>query len=379
MVVATHARLAGPLMLRVAVKKRRGDFVLDASFESKTPGVIALFGRSGCGKTTLVQFIAGLLDADEGRIDLNGVTLVDTHTGYSLAAQRRRIGYVFQDSRLFPHFSVRRNLLYGYQRSAAADRKINPDDVIGLLGLGTLLERRPHQLSGGEKQRVSLGRALLAQPRLLLMDEPLASLDQARREEVLPYLEQLRDTLALPMIYVSHQFEEVIRLASQVVLLEQGHVVATGGLGEISLHPQLRTIIGQDSVGAVLDGVIVGRDADNQLAQLKVGGNTLQIESSAAIGTQLRLQLLARDLILAVQEPRGLSVRNVLRGTVRGVASDDAGSDVVRIDLGGPIAIARVTHAATLELGLRDELPVWVLVKAVSIRGHSFPAPKRDA
>ena len=365
-------------MLRVAIKKRRGDFVLDASFEAKTPGVVALFGRSGCGKTTLVQFIAGLLDADVGRVDLNGTTLVDTHTGYSLATQRRRIGYVFQDARLFPHFNVRRNLLYGYRRVAAAERKINPDDVINLLGLNALLERRPHQLSGGEKQRVALGRALLAQPRLLLMDEPLASLDQARREEVLPYLEQLRDALALPMIYVSHQFEEVIRLASQVVLLEQGQVVASGSLGEISLHPQLRTIVGPDSVGAVVDGVIVGRNADSRLAQLKVGGNILQIESSAAIGSQLRLQLLARDLILAVQEPRGLSVRNVLRGTVRNVSADDTGSDVVHVDLGGPLAIARVTHAATLELGLRNELPIWVLVKAVSIRGHSFAAPKRD-
>ncbi|MGB6308281.1 MAG: ATP-binding cassette domain-containing protein, partial [Steroidobacteraceae bacterium] len=186
-------------MLSVAVKKRRGSFSLDARFELPTPGAAALFGRSGCGKSTLVNIIAGLLDADAGRVSLDERILLDTAQRIEVPPEKRRIGYVFQDARLFPHLSVAANLRYG-ERRAPGSRYVSLDTVIGLLGLGSLMDRRTHRLSGGERQRVAIGRALLSQPSLLLLDEPLASLDAARREEVLPYLESLRDQLAIPMV-----------------------------------------------------------------------------------------------------------------------------------------------------------------------------------
>src|ERR1700676_3509978 len=187
MVRASRAALAGSMMLTVAVKKCRGSFTLDAQFDLPTPGVVTLFGRSGCGKSTLVNIIAGLLDADRGRVALDEDVLLDTELGIDVPPEGRRIGYVFQDARLFPHLSVAANLQYG-ERRAPAQRFVTLDTVAGLLDLGSLMDRRTHQLSGGERQRVAIGRALLSQPRLLLLDEPLAALDAARRDEVLPYL-----------------------------------------------------------------------------------------------------------------------------------------------------------------------------------------------
>jgi molybdate transport system ATP-binding protein len=206
-------------MLSVKVLKQRAAFALDVAFEAPTPGIIALFGRSGSGKTTLIDIIAGLLAPDAANVRLDELVLIDSAAHVALAAERRRIGYVFQNARLFPHLSVRGNLLYGKKR-APPPHPIGFDDVVALLGLAPLLVRRPHTLSGGERQRVALGRALLAQPRLLLLDEPLAGLDAPRRTEVLPYLEALRDQLSIPMIYVSHQFDEVLRLANYLVPAE---------------------------------------------------------------------------------------------------------------------------------------------------------------
>src|SRR6186713_2743392 len=230
-------------MLRVELRKRRGDFTLESAFSAPTPGVTAIFGRSGCGKSTLISLIAGLLTPDSGRVAVGDDVWYDSERQLSVDTRHRRMGVVFQDARLFPHLSVRANLDYGLQRlPKTAERPMKFDDVVSLLGLATLIERRTNQLSGGERQRVALGRALLAQPRLLLLDEPLASLDAARREEVLPYLEKLRDELAIPIIYVSHQFEEVLRLATHVVLMDRGKVLSQGSLDDLSLHPELRAI-----------------------------------------------------------------------------------------------------------------------------------------
>src|SRR5579863_8421909 len=274
-------------MLRISALKKRNGFTLQAEFEAPTPGVVALFGRSGCGKTTLVNVISGLLAPDEGRIQLNDTVLTDTRSDVSVPVEQRRIGYVFQDARLFPHFSVLGNLQYGLKRSrrrgtdragAEADPPaIGFGEVVELLGLEHLLDRRPHQLSGGERQRVGLGRALLSQPRLLLLDEPLASLDVARREEVLPYLEALRERLSIPIVYVSHQFEEVLRLATHVVLLEAGQAVAHGTVDEMCLQPQLQGIVGPDLVGAVLEGVVTRLDLSQESAELTVGRGTLVV------------------------------------------------------------------------------------------------------
>ena len=362
-------------MLRVAVKKRRGTFLLDAHFELPTPGVVALFGRSGCGKSTLVHVIAGLLAADDGEVVLDDTVLQDTARQRYVPPERRRIGYVFQDARLFPHLSVAANLKYGEKR-AVGRRYVNIDTVADLLALGALMGRRTHELSGGEKQRVAIGRALLSQPKLLLLDEPLASLDAARRDEVLPYLELLRDQLAIPMVYVSHDFDEVLRLATDVVLMEAGKVIAQGRLSEMSLNKALRSIIGPDAVGAIVDGTVLGMDHASGLTRLKVGHGELKVLAvDAAAGTNLRVQLLARDLIVATQPPQHLSVRNILAGVITAVSPDDAGSDLVAIDIGTVEIMARVTNAATRELSLRAGMPAWALVKAVSLRGHSFAAP----
>jgi molybdate transport system ATP-binding protein len=360
-------------MLAVAVTKRRGAFALDVAFQAPTPGIVALFGRSGCGKTTVVEILAGLVEPDAGNVKLDDLVLVDTAGGYSRPAERRRIGCVFQDARLFPHLSVRGNLRYGQKRAPAGPHAIGFDEVTALLGLAPLLARRPYTLSGGERQRVALGRALLSQPRLLLLDEPLASLDAPRRAEVLPYLEALRDNLSIPMVYVSHQFEEVLRLADHVVLMESGRVVAAGELHEVSLRPELAAIIGPEAVGAVLEGVITEVDAARGLAQLKLGSGALLVSArDARVGARARVQLLARDLILATQAAQGLSVRNSIAGVVRAIGEDENEAKLVTVDIGGASVLARVTRDAVLSLDLHLGSPVWVLVKAVSIRSHAL-------
>jgi molybdate transport system ATP-binding protein len=357
-------------MLQVAAQKRRGTFELDAQFELPTPGVVALFGRSGCGKSTLVNVIAGLLEADSGWVALDDAVLLDTALRIDVPPERRRIGYVFQDARLFPHLSVAANLRYG-QRRAQVPSFVGIDLVADLLDLGALMSRRTHQLSGGERQRVAIGRALLSQPSLLLLDEPLASLDASRREEVLPYLETLRDQLSIPMVYVSHHFDEVLRLATYLVLMESGKTIAQGNLNEMSLNPGVRAIIGADAVGAIVEGTVIGRDPASGLLRVQVGHGELKVHlGKAANGAKLRVQLLARDLIVATQAPQHLSVRNSLSGVVTAVTSDDEDSDLIGIDIGGTIIMARVTKAATRELGLAPGLPVWALVKTVSLRPH---------
>jgi molybdate transport system ATP-binding protein len=357
--------------------KRREDFTLDVAVEISVSGVVALFGRSGCGKTTLVNIIAGLLRADEARVEIDGVVLEDTAAGRRMPAEKRRIGYVFQDARLFPHLSVLGNLRYAERRGQGQGNGTTFDGVTQLLGLQSLLQRRPHQLSGGERQRVALARALLSQPRLLLLDEPLASLDAPRRQEVLPYLEKLRDELAVPMIYVSHSFEEILRLATHVVLLDKGKVVAQGALDELSLHSELRAIVGPDAVGSVLVGEVESTHQGAGLTSIRIGENVLHVAThTASPGTPVRVQLLARDVILATSRPENLSVRNVLTGKIARLIGDDADTHLVYVDIGGPLVLARVTRAASAALGLETGMRVWVLVKAVSIGRAIYMSPR---
>lgn len=357
-------------MLQVNVQTRRGSFALDAQFDAPLPGVVALFGRSGSGKSTLINVIAGLLQPAAGSIRLNGQTLLDTAQKIHVPAEQRRVGYVFQDARLFPHLSVAANLTYGLRRARTA-QFIGLDEVSGLLGLEPLMQRRTHKLSGGERQRVAIGRALLSQPQLLLLDEPLASLDASRREEVLPYLESLRDHLSIPMVYVSHDFDEVWRLATRLVLMADGRALAQGSVADMSLHPALRAIVGADAVGSIVDGLALGVAADSGLMRVQVGSGELKVEGlSSAAGRSLRVQLLARDIIVATEKPEHLSVRNALQGIVSQVNHDDDGSDMVFIDIGGAVIMSRVTKAATRDLNLAAGKPVWALVKSVSLRRH---------
>ena len=374
------------MSLKVAVEKRLGSFLLDVAFDAPTPGIVALFGPSGCGKSTTINIIAGLLVPDDGEISLGEDVLLDTRRKIAIAAERRGIGYVFQDARLFPHLNVASNLRYAQRRARRAPY-VSLERVLAMLDLEPLLSRRVHRLSGGERQRVALGRALLSQPRLLLLDEPLAALDRDRREEVLPYLETLRDQLAIPMIYVSHQFDEVLRLATHIVLMQAGKVAAEGGITQMSLDPKLRALIGPDAVGAVIDGTVIGEDAASGLTRVRVGNGELKIEAARLVaGARMRVQLLARDVIVSTRMPQYLSVRNSLPGVVTAIDDDgtgnaaDLGSDLVSIDIGaGASILARVTRAATRELELAVGAPVWALVKAVSLRGHSFPAPGSPA
>jgi molybdate transport system ATP-binding protein len=364
-------------MLRVELRKRRGDFALDVTFSAPTPGVTALFGRSGCGKSTLISLIAGLLHPDGGRVVVDDDVLYDGERHLSVDARHRRMGVVFQDARLFPHLSVRGNLQYGARRqSRSVAVTAGFDDVVNLLGLENLIDRRPHELSGGEKQRVALGRALLAQPRLLLLDEPLASLDLARREEVLPYLERLRDAFAIPIVYVSHQFEEVLRLATRVVLLDAGRVAADGDIATVSRDPQLRAIVGPDSVGAVVSGHVERVDTSG-LATLRVGDAELTMEmEGAVVGQRIQIQLLARDVIVACELPRALSVRNVVAARVVSVTPDVGRTVLVELDIGRTSTVlARITARASQELALIANKRVWALIKAVSLRGHVFNVP----
>lgn len=363
-------------MLRLSVVKRWEGFKLRAELEAPTPGVVALFGRSGCGKTTLINIISGLLQPDEGRVELDGVILTDTRERIRVPVERRRVGYVFQDARLFPHLGVLANLRYGMQRAPKEGRSIGLDEVLALLGLERLLGRRPYQLSGGERQRVALGRALLSQPRLLLLDEPMAALDAARREEVLPYLETLRDKLSIPMVFVSHQLDEVLRLATHVALMEAGEIVASGTLSDISVRPELRAIVGPEAVGSVLDGVVVHIDTANGVADVRIGRGTLHISvPGTRVGARVRIQLLARDIILATEPVRGLSVRNALEGVITELSDDVGQAVLVKIDLGaGAAVLSRVTRHARDALGLRTGMTIWVLVKAVSARGHTYHA-----
>lgn len=354
-------------MLAVAIRKRLGDFALDAAFEAPLSGVIALFGPSGAGKTSIVAAIAGLLRPDEGHIRVGGATFFDA-SGVDLPAERRRVGYVFQDARLFPHMSVAGNLRYGLKRAPRGERRIAFEEVVGLLGIGHLLHRRPGGLSGGERQRVALGRALLAQPRLLLMDEPLASLDAGLKEEVLPYVERLRDELAIPIVYVSHAVEEVERLASTLVLVEGGRVVACDKLSALTGRADVPLLAGRADAAAVIEATVAGHDAERALTYLDFAGGRLTASLIAAPpGRTMRLRIQARDVVLAGEEPRNLSVHNVLAGTVHAIREEPGARALVQVGVGPTRLLARVTRDAVARLGLREGGAVFVLVKSVSV------------
>jgi molybdate transport system ATP-binding protein len=361
-------------MLQVQVRLHAGGFLLEASFNAPAPGITVLYGPSGAGKTTLMNLIAGLLQPEAGHIALAGSTLYDSATGTNLPPEARGLGCVFQDLRLFPHLDVRGNLEYGQRRARGRTPRITRARALELLDLGPLLSRRTGGLSGGERQRVALGRALLAHPRLLLLDEPLASLDTARRAELLPYFERLREERALPVLMVTHRYEEVLRLANEVVLLRAGRVLAQGSPAALSLRSELRQLVGPEALGAVFDSHVSVVDAALGLAEVPVGSaGSLRVPATGLReGQPLRVQLQARDLILAIAEPRGLSVRNCLPGVVSALRKDDSWNCLVEIDAGGVPLLARVTLEAAGDLALVPGLPIWVLVKAVSLRGHLY-------
>lgn len=364
-------------MLEVDIELRRGSFLLAAAFAAEAAGVTALYGRSGSGKTSLVGALAGLLRPLRGSIRLDGVSLFDSAAGVNLPPERRRLGYVFQEGRLFPHLSVAGNLAYGLRRVPEHDRFLAFDAVVDLLALGHLLQRRPATLSGGEKQRVALGRALLAQPRLLLLDEPLASLDQAMKDEVLPFLERLRDDVRLPMIYVSHQMSEVVRLADRLVLLDQGRVAAAGPVAELLGRLDLRHLTGQQEAGALLVARLAEIDAHYGLARLELSGASLWIpDPRMPAGSELRLRVQARDVAVALQPPRDLSVQNVLPATIAELRSDPPYVDLSLLVAGQRLS-ARITGRAADQLGLEQGQAVYALLKAIAVERQALASTRR--
>ena len=358
-------------MLRVEVAHRLGDFMLDAAFDS-AGGLTALFGRSGSGKTSLVNVIAGLIRPARGRVVLDGEALTDTERGVFVPARRRRIGYVFQEGRLFPHMTVRQNLLYGRWFAPKGGRPGEIDRVIGLLGIGALLERRPANLSGGEKQRIAIGRALLSRPRLLVMDEPLASLDEARKAEILPYIERLRDAAGVPIVYVSHAIPEVTRLADTMIVLSDGSVAAAGPTAAIMGRIDLFPLTGRAEAGAILATRIAGHDCAFGLTVLRAASGELRVPRlDLPVGAALRVRVRARDVMIALHPPDALSALNVLPATVAEIGEAHGAIIEMRLDCAGEPLIARLTRRSVETLGLAPGRPVYAVIKSIAFDHHA--------
>jgi molybdate transport system ATP-binding protein len=354
------------MTLSVTIRHDVGDFSLDVAFQAPTPGITVLFGRSGAGKSMIISTVAGLIRPAECRIGIDGTLLADTREQLFTPPERRRIGLVFQDVRLFPHMNVAANLRYGLRRAPTG--AIGFDDVVGLLDIAALLERRPHTLSGGEKSRVAIGRALLSQPLLLAMDEPLAALDVQRRLEILPYLARLKQALRLPILYVTHALDEVVRLADTLVLVRDGRVLAFGPLEQMLSRGDL-PLAERDDAGAVLAAQVIGHDRGRELSELEAAGRRLLVPLMLqAPGTAVRVRIPAREVILAVEVPKGISVHNIIAGTVRSVVPDPGRrAAMVEVALDGSALLARITPDAVARLQLVPGTPVLALVKSVAI------------
>lgn len=357
-------------VVEVSATHRLGAFALDAAFASDGR-LTALFGRSGSGKTSLVNVISGLIRPQAGRVVIDGRVMVDSTAGIFVPKHRRRIGYVFQEARLFPHLTVRQNLLYGrWFAPRAEEGGSRLDDVLDLLGIGPLLHRAPGTLSGGEKQRVAIGRALLAKPRLLLMDEPLASLDEQRKAEILPHIERLRDAFGIPIVYVSHSIAEVARLATHLVILDQGKVTMSGPTAELMARPDVPILSTAPEAGAILETRVLRHEPEYGLTILETPAGALQIaRRDVPEGAMLRVRILARDVMLSLKPLDGISALNVLPGTVSAIGGrhGDGAALEVRLDCNGAGLLARLTAKSAEQLRLAPGSAVYAVIKSVSI------------
>jgi molybdate transport system ATP-binding protein len=356
-------------VLEIKVKKRLGGFTVDVAFATGEAGVTALFGRSGAGKTSVINMVAGLFPPEEGLIVVNGRKLFDSEHSLDLPPEKRRCGYVFQDGRLFPHLTVKANLTYGMKLVPRAERYVRYDQVVELLGIGHLLARRPAKLSGGEKQRVAIGRALLTSPSLLLMDEPLASLDSARKGEVLPFIARLPRELSVPILYVTHSWDEILNLADTVVLLESGKVVAEGSLEDLMSRLDLQRFAGSFDAGVVVRTVVEGHDRIAGLTSLRFGDRVLKIPLfNAPIGDRIRVRIRSRDVAIALSRPQDISVQNIFPATVEEIAEIGEALVDVRLNMGCTL-FSRITPAAKADLKVTPGQQVFALVKSVAISG----------
>ena len=350
--------------IRIRYSLQRATFALDVDLELPMRGVTGLFGPSGAGKTTLLRCIAGL-EKTAGRLTVAGDTWQDSSKGTWRSVEDRDIGYVFQEPRLFDHLSVLGNIDYGRKRRSATS---DIDHIVGLLGLSELLQRRPHELSGGEAQRVAIARALSCSPRFVLMDEPLASLDQARKDEILPYLDRLHAGADLPIIYVSHNLDEVCRLCDHLVVIERGNVIADGPLQSVLVGLE-SPLLGDELAGSIIEGTVVTNHADDQLSRLEFSGGSLWIPGvEESPGTPLRLRIRASDVSLCRVEPEATTILNVLPAVVASIEAGDGASALVRLVLGADEILARITRRSIRELGITKGEQVFAQIKSVAVR-----------
>ncbi|MFK7745211.1 MAG: molybdenum ABC transporter ATP-binding protein [Roseobacter sp.] len=353
------------MTLSVSLQHRLGDFALDVSFTAPN-GITVLYGRSGSGKTTIVNALAGLLRADAGRVSTDTRVLYDAQAGIDLPPHKRGVGYVFQEGRLFPHLTVKQNLMYGRWFAPQQADHAEVSRIIEMLGIGSLLNRRPTGLSGGEKQRVGIGRALLSSPRLILADEPLAALDDARKEEILPYFERLRDEIDIPIIYVSHAGSEVARLATTIVVMEQGRVVRAGPADAVLSDPSI-TPLGAAAAGVLLQARVTAQH-DDGITEVVAGGVALLLPHiPSPVGAALRVRIEAQDVMLATTAPQAISALNVLPATITSLRQGDGPGVLVQIKAGDNLMLARVTRRSADALGLVEGRAVFAVLKAVSI------------
>lgn len=360
-----------PVAIRARFRLDYPAFALDIDLNLPCRGVTALFGPSGSGKTTALRCVAGLVRAPGGRLIIGDDIWQDETTDFFLPTYRRPLGMVFQDASLFPHLSVHANLNYGMKRSGATPASSGFDAIVALLGIESLLDRMPLNLSGGERHRVAIARALLTRPRLLLMDEPLAALDLKRKLEVLPYLERMRDELDIPILYVSHSPDEVARLADHLVLMENGGIVASGSLAETLARIDLPSAFADDA-GVVLNAVVAEHEED-ELTRLEfAGGEILVSRRPEQVGRRLRCRIHARNVSLAIDHHADTSILNILPATVVAFAQTDTpGHVLVQLALrdGSPL-LSRITERSRRQLGIVGEAKVWAQVKAVALFGE---------
>lgn len=346
---------------------QHNDFTLDVDLQIPGTGVTAIFGPSGSGKTTLLRCLAGLEQSERGELEVKGDTWQSKEV--FLPTHKRPLGYVFQESSLFPHLTARKNLHYALKRSGSGGGGMKLDQATTLLGIDQLLDRYPHQLSGGERQRVAIARALLIQPQLLLMDEPLASLDLALKQEILPYLERVCSELSIPILYVSHSADEIARLADHLVVLDKGRVVASGPLAETLANVDLPIRLGED-LGVVVQGQISEHSAQWNLTRVSIPGGDLWLPGcELSSGQGVRLRMLAKDLSLATEKNDHSSILNLLHGQVSQITPDKNhdGLMLVRVQVGPTTLIARITRRSASHLGIVPKQSVWVQVKSAAL------------
>ena len=356
-------------MLVIDIKKQLGDLELDVQLSLPSTGISAVFGRSGAGKSSLANIISGLTSPDIGRITLNNSVLFDSEAKVAVPPEQRHIGYVFQDARLFPHYKVEGNLLYGCNGKKTS----RFGDVVKLLDIESLLQRYPHSLSGGEKQRVAIGRAILSEPTLLIMDEPLASLDLPRKHEVMPYLERLAKEIQTPIIYVSHSLDEILRLADHMVLLNQGRVSLSGDITDVWSSPLMRPWLNASEHSVLLEGTITELHEEHPMTLVTLNNSQQGVWVKSPCdctekGQKIRLRIRANDVSLIKQQPDQSSIRNILPVIIESLTEDKENDVVaVKLNLSGHVLWANITRWAKEDLALKPGQHWFAQIKGVSV------------